>query len=414
MTADDTSISPEQLHERIERGESVSVLDVRDRDEFEAWRIDGPGVDAAQIPEMRFVQADIRGTTAELVEGLDEPIVAVCARGAASDEIAGQLRDAGVDAVNLAEGMNGWARVYVRRELDVDAAGADVYQYRRPASGCLSYLIVSDGEAAVVDPLRAFTDRYVEDAGGRTASSEPSLTTVREDARELDAELVAAVDTHVHADHVSGIRAVADAAGAGAVDDAADDANTEVRLPAGAEERGLAFDADLYDDGDRIGVGDVELEAIRAPGHTSELCVLRLGDVLFSADTLFLGGVGRPDLEAGAEGARDLAGDLYGTLHERLLELPEDTVVAPGHYGDADRAGDGGTFSASLGDLAERLDALSMDREAFVEFAVENLPPRPANHERIVATNLGRDELDNDEAFEVELGPNNCAVADAD
>ncbi|GAA0663316.1 MBL fold metallo-hydrolase [Natronoarchaeum mannanilyticum] len=401
MSPDDTSISPERLHERIDRGESISVLDVRDRDEFEAWRIDGPGVDAAQIPEMRFVQADIQGTTAELVADLDEPIVAVCARGKASDEIAGQLRDAGVDAVNLAEGMNGWARVYVRRELDADAAGADVYQYRRPASGCLSYLIASDGEAAVIDPLRAFADRYVEDA------------------QEQGAELVAAVDTHVHADHVSGVRALADAEDA------------ELRLPAGAEERGLAFDADLYDDGDRIGVGDVELEAMHAPGHTSELCVLRLGDVLFSADTLFLGGVGRPDLEraapraaesraapprgkAGDDGARDLAGDLYETLHERLLELPDDTVVAPGHYGDADEAGGDGTFAASLGDLAEGLDALSMDREAFVEFTVGNLPPRPANYERIVATNLGRDELSDDEAFEVELGPNNCAVSDAD
>ncbi|MFC6730172.1 MBL fold metallo-hydrolase, partial [Natronoarchaeum mannanilyticum] len=268
-------MSPERLHERIDRGESISVLDVRDRDEFEAWRIDGPGVDAAQIPEMRFVQADIQGTTAELVADLDEPIVAVCARGKASDEIAGQLRDAGVDAVNLAEGMNGWARVYVRRELDADAAGADVYQYRRPASGCLSYLIASDGEAAVIDPLRAFADRYVEDA------------------QEQGAELVAAVDTHVHADHVSGVRALADAEDA------------ELRLPAGAEERGLAFDADLYDDGDRIGVGDVELEAMHAPGHTSELCVLRLGDVLFSADTLFLGGVGRPDLERAAPRAAE-------------------------------------------------------------------------------------------------------------
>jgi len=385
----DTRISTNELHHRIESGESVSVLDVRDRDEFETWRIDGPGVDAVQIPEMRFVQAEIQGTTAELVEDLDEPIVAVCARGAASDEIAGQLRDAGVDAVNLAGGMNGWARVYVRRELDADAAGADVYQYHRPASGCLSYLIASDGEAAVIDPLRAFADRYVEDAAA------------------LDAELVA-VDTHVHADHVSGVRAVADTA------DAGDGTTADARLPAGAEDRGLAFDADLYDDGERISVGDVELEAMHAPGHTSELCVLRLGDVLFSADTLFLDGVGRPDLEAGAEGARDLAGDLYETLHERLLELPEDTVVAPGHYGDADEAGDDGTFAASLGDLAERLDALSMDREAFVEFTVENLPPRPANYERIVATNLGRDELSEDEAFEVELGPNNCAVSDAD
>ncbi|SNZ12575.1 Glyoxylase, beta-lactamase superfamily II [Natronoarchaeum philippinense] len=382
MATTDESISPDRLYERIERGEGVSVLDVRDRDEFEAWHIDGDGVDAVQIPEMRFVQAEIQGTTADLVDDLAEPITVVCARGRASDEIAGQLRDAGVDAVNLAEGMNGWARVYDADELAIDA-DAEVLQYRRPASGCLGYLVVSGDEAAVIDPLRAFAGRYVADAEDRGA------------------DLVAAVDTHVHADHVSGVRAVADAADAAAW------------LPAGAEDRGLAFEANLYEDGDRLRVGDADIEAIHAPGHTSELCVLRVGGTLFSADTLFLDGVGRPDLERGADGARDLAADLYDTLHERLLDLPDDTLVAPGHYGDADEAGEDDLFTARLGDLADRLDALSMDRESFVEFAVENLSPRPANHEQIVAANLGRDELPDEEAFEAELGPNNCAVADA-
>jgi glyoxylase-like metal-dependent hydrolase (beta-lactamase superfamily II) len=374
---DDDTISPAELHGRIERGETVTVLDVRDRNEFETWRIGGESVTATQVPEMRFVQADVKGTTAGLVADLPEPIVAVCARGEASGKIARQLREAGVEAVNLAGGMGGWARVYVARELDVDAA-ATVVQYRRPASGCLSYLVVDGGEAVVIDPLRAFADRYVDDARARGA------------------DVVAAVDTHVHADHVSGIRAVA-----GRTD-------ADTRLPASARERGLAFEADLYDDGETITVGDAELEAIHAPGHTSELCVLRLGDVLFSADALFVGGVGRPDLEAGTDGAEDLAERLYETLQDRVLALPDDTLVAPGHAAESDDA-----YSERLGALERRLGALSMDRERFVEFVTDDLPPRPANHERIVMTNLGREELADEEAFEVELGPNNCAVADA-
>ncbi|MFC4449501.1 MBL fold metallo-hydrolase [Halorussus aquaticus] len=383
---DGHSLSADEVHDRIRRGERVNLLDVRNREEFEAWHITGDGVETVQVPYAEFVAAKARDEVAEFVADLDlrEPVVAVCPRGEASATVADILRETGIDARNLAEGMQGWARVYVSRELSTDSEGfegATVLQYDRPATGCLSYLVVSGDEAVVVDPLRAFADRYVADAA------------------ERGADLRWAVDTHVHADHLSGVRALAA------------ETDAEAVLPAGATERGLTFDATLLGDGDEIRVGDAALTALHAPGHTTELTALRLGDLLFSGDALFADSFGRPDLERGDEGARDLAGTLYETLTERLLALPDDTLVAPGHRTpDADPNPDeGDCYAARVGEIRDRL-RIPGERDAFVERVLDSFPPRPANYEDIVAANLGRKSLDDGDAFEIELGPNNCAV----
>jgi hypothetical protein len=132
--------------------------------------------------------------------------------------------------------------------------------------------------------------------------------------------------------------------------------------------------------------------------------------VLLAGDSVFLDSVARPDLEAGDDGAHELARDLYVTLTERLGALPGDTLVAPGHYADADERGADGTFTERLGTLRERLAVVGLDRETFVDRICSDIPPRPANFERIVAINLGTETADDGTAFELGLGPNNCAV----
>jgi len=393
------SVAPAALARRLGAGEDVAVLDVRNRDEVEAWHVDAPRF--TTIPYMKWLSADVTDAVADLaadVDGLggDDPIVVVCARGEASAYVASLLEREGYVARNLASGMRGWARVYEAREVDADAGNATLVQYRRPSSGCLSYLVVGDGSAAVVDPLRAFADRYVADA------------------EERGVDLTHAIDTHVHADHVSGVRDVRDAAGAEAV------------LPAGATERGLAVDATLLADGDALAVDDATLEAIHAPGHTSELTALRVGDVLLTGDALFLRSVPRPDLEGAADagdasdGSRaadateSLARRLHETLTERFGPLPDHLTVAPGHHGDAAERAPDGAYTASLGTVRDRIDAFGMDREAFVEWLLADMPPQPANYETIVAANLGCERVDEETAFELELGPNNCTAAPAD
>lgn len=382
---DTPSIAPAALAERLRTGSELTVLDVRDRDEFERWHLAGEGVEAVQIPHMKFIQAQATGGVTDLAADLKEPILAVCGHGEASAHAVSLLRDAGIDAANLAGGMDAWADLYVARELPVDAP-ATVVQYDRPSSGCLAYAIYSDGEAAVIDPLRAFADRYTADADDRGATLEY------------------AIDTHVHADHVSGVRTLADRTDATAV------------VPAGATDRGLAFEAVTVTDGEELRVGDATLTVAATPGHTSESVSVRLegdgGGPLFTGDTLFLEGVGRPDLERGDEGAAAAAEALYETLQNRVLAFPDDTTIAPGHYGDAAESSADGTYAARLGDLRDRLEALSMNDREFLAHATSDLPPRPSNHERIVAANLGHEAIDDETAFELELGPNNCAVAD--
>ncbi|MFB6172643.1 MAG: MBL fold metallo-hydrolase [Haloarculaceae archaeon] len=377
-------MTPAALSARLDAGEDVTVLDVRDRAEVDAWHVDAPRL--ANVPYAKWLAADVRGSVADLAAEVEDaaPVVVVCARGQASAYVASLLVREGVEARTLAGGMRGWARLYQATELDVDADGATVLQYRRPSSGCLAYLVVSGEAAAVVDPLRAFADRYVADAA------------------ERGADLVAAVDTHVHADHVSGVRALRDAAGATVV------------LPAGATERGLAFEATLLADGGSVQVGDVALEAVHAPGHTSEMTALRLGDLLLTGDALFLRSVPRPDLEAGDAGVPDLARRLHATLTERFRVLPDAVAVAPGHYASEAERGPDGTYAATLGEARARLPVFEADADAFVEHVLDDAPPRPANFETVVAVNLGRESVGDDAAFELELGPNNCAASAAD
>jgi glyoxylase-like metal-dependent hydrolase (beta-lactamase superfamily II) len=374
------STDPSELKARIDRGEEVTVLDVRAQSEYEEWHIDGPNVEIVNVPYFDFIE----GVDDELLSKVpsETPLVVVCAKGGSSEYVAGILVEEGYEATNLAEGMNGWARIYEAVELDT-GGDATVIQYQRPSSGCLGYLVIDGGEAAVVDPLRAFADRYVEDA------------------RERGAELTYAIDTHVHADHVSGVRTLVESYGAEGV------------IPAPAEDRGVDYDVPYttVDDGDVLTVGDTEIEVIHTPGHTTGMTSYLVDDVLFTGDGLFTESVARPDLEEGDEGAPDAARTLYDTLQERVLALPDDTIVAPAHFSDVADPAEDGSYTATIGELESAMDALTMDREGFVEFILSDMPPRPANYEDIIATNLGRKDVDDEKAFELELGPNNCAAS---
>ncbi|MFC4360520.1 MBL fold metallo-hydrolase [Halobium salinum] len=376
------SIAPEDVKRRIDDGEPVTILDVRAESEFEEWGIDGDSVEVVNLPYFELLD----GVSEEQLERIPDgdPTVVVCAKGGSSELVADHLLDAGRDAVNLEGGMKGWARIYEYRELDADT-DATVAQYQRPSSGCMAYMVVSDGEAAVVDPLRAFVDDYVQDA------------------RAMGAEIKYAIDTHVHADHVSGVRELAAETGA------------RVVLPEAAVERGVDYDVDYETvaDGDSLSVGAVGVDVLHTPGHTSGMTSYLVNDaVLLTGDGLFTESVARPDLEgADDEEARAAAAELYETLQSKVLSLDDDVLVAPAHFSDAATPRTDGTYAARLGDLEARMDALSMGREEFVEFVLSDMPPRPSNYEEIIATNLGRQDTDDEEAFELELGPNNCAAS---
>ncbi|RYJ14936.1 MBL fold metallo-hydrolase [Halogeometricum borinquense] len=379
LDVDVPEITAETLKSRLDDGEELMLLDTRPPAKHEEWRIDADSVTYVNRPYDNYLDGEL---TDELVAGLpdDEEFVVFCAKGHTSEFVAGKLRLAGYDAVALEDGMEGWARLYEYTELDTNFDGI-VGQYYRPSSGCLAYLIVSDDEAAVVDPLRAFTDRYVTDAA------------------EYGASIEYVIDTHVHADHISGLRELAAETGAKTV------------LSATAADRGVEYVVDvLVEDGDTITLGVADIKVIHTPGHTSGMTSLLVGDVLLTGDGLFTDSVARPDLEAGSEGATDAARTLYETIHERILPLSDGTRIAPAHTASATATSVDGTYTASLGELTAHMEALRYDRDSFVEYVLADMPPRPANYEEIIETNLGQTDVNDEEAFTLELGPNNCAA----
>src|SRR5262249_54920085 len=175
--------------------------------------------------------------------------------------------------------------------------------------GCLahaSYLIGSDGEAVVVDPQRD-VDQYIQEA----------------DAQGLKIKYV--IETHLHADFVSGHREL--------------QARTGAEIVFG-QQAGAAFAHRAVKDGDELRVGNVTLRLLETPGHTPESISVLVTDTTVSdrpqkvltGDTLFIGDVGRPDL-VGSKGytAEAMAGMLYDSLHEKLLRLDDQVEVYPAH-----------------------------------------------------------------------------------
>jgi len=376
------STSPEQLKARIDDGEEVTLLDTRMSSEFEEWAIEGENVEAINVPYFEFLDEEIDDAVLDQLPE-DEHMTVLCAKGGSSEYVAAELQVRGYDVDHLEDGMNGWASIYEAEEVtDYDGAGT-VVQYQRPSSGCLGYLVYDGDEAAVIDPLRAFTDRYLEDAA------------------ELGVDLTYAIDTHIHADHISGVRALAEEGVEGVV-------------PAAAADRGVTYtdQVTLAEDGDEFAVGDATIETVFTPGHTTGMTSYLVDDsVLATGDGLFIESVARPDLEEGDDGAPDAARMLYESLQERVLTLDDDVLVGGAHFSDAAEPAEDGTYTAPIGDLIDRMDALSMDEDDFVDLVLADMPPRPANYEDIIATNLGQQEADDEEAFTLELGPNNCAAS---
>jgi len=373
-----------ELAAALDRNDDLLVVDTRPPDSYDAWHVPG----AVNVPY--HPTGGLRdGSSWDDVEDLvgDTPVAVICGKGLASTSFGIELASRGHDDVRVIKGgMEDWSKLYDVVEVATDG---DLFlaQLQRRAKGCLGY-VVGDraaGEALVVDATRQHHEFELVAADAGTV-------------------ITGVVDTHVHADHLSGGR------------DLADRLSVPYYLSADAEERGVAFDYEPIGDGDTLPVGGVGVEAVAAPGHTTELLTLLVDDrYLLSADALFVDSVGRTELEFGEGDAAHGAGLLYDTLHDRYASLSDDTVILPGHVSvDADGrfsvGKPGELVAARLGDLRGELSMFSLDREAFVERVTSTSTEKPANYHRIIDANRGQFALDEDEATGLELGPNNCAV----
>jgi glyoxylase-like metal-dependent hydrolase (beta-lactamase superfamily II) len=271
--------------------------------------------------------------------------------------------------------MKAWSLAWNIAEAPLPDGSARIIQVRRTGKGCLSYLIGSNGEAAVIDP-----------------ALDPDV--YRTLAHQHGWRITHVLDTHVHADHLSRGRKLAELSGA--------------PFYLMATER-VSFPVTAVHDGDVLNIGSAKLRAIHTPGHTPESASYLLNDrALFTGDTLFLDGVGRPDLEAEPEETRQRAHVLYQTL-QSLLALPSETLVFSVHTSEPIPF-DGQAAVDSLAAVRERVQLLHVSEESFVESLLARIPPTPPNHHRIAQLNeAGR--LPDDDLTELEAGANRCAVS---
>ena len=156
-------------------------------------------------------------------------------------------------------------------------------------------------------------------------------------------------------------------------------------------------------------VGAAKLKSLSTPGHTPESTSYLLDDrALFTGDTLFVDGVGRPDLEASPEEKRSRAQALYHSLRH-LLDLPPETLILPGHTSEPVPF-DEEPISGMIAQVREGLEALGASEDDFVERILEQLPLAPFNHHRIVKLNEAGG-LPEEKLTELEAGANRCAAS---
>ncbi|WP_339263455.1 MBL fold metallo-hydrolase [Geobacillus sp. FSL K6-3411] len=366
----------QQMTEKVLNKESLFILDVRNESDFRDWKIEGENFAYLNVPYFELVDG-----VDSIVDRLpkDQDIVVVCAKGGSAAFVAEQLAEAGFDNVyTLAGGMQAWSEHLHQVNVYKDDQ-LKVYQFIRVGKGCLSYMVISGGEALVVDPLR-FIDVY------------------EQVAQQEGVTITHIVDSHLHADHLSGGKALAERTGAA------------YYL---MKSEGAVFDFEPLEQHETIDFENVHLEvlAVKTPGHTpGSVSFFVNGKWLFSGDTIFVGGLGRPDL--GGKVA-EWAEDLYHTVYEKVAAMADDVIVLPAHYANLDEEINAeGYVGDTLGRIRARNEMMqNKAKDEFIDLVIQGAKTEtPPNFEDIVAINRGLKTVDIETQRELEIGPNRCAL----
>ncbi len=402
-------INPHDLKKKIDNDENIFILDVRTPQEYESWRL---SYDKHNNPKLIPVDT-LLAQDSSLLKDIpkDKEIITVCAHGMRSMMAASMLDKLGYNVKSLSGGMAGWNRVYDVAQVPVpNESSFRIWQIRRVSKGCMGYIISStyNQTAVAIDPSREIYESFLKVA------------------QDNGLEITKVIDTHQHVDHVSGVAKLVKTLTAqtsserfayfSTFEEYEGNKNNELKIR-------------YIKDGDEIDVGrNVKLRALHTPGHTRGSMSFFLEDTnenyqdkdkpdgavtprhyLFTGDTIFIDGIGRPDLR---DDARSFAGLLYDTYHQKIALLPENTLVLPAHF-------DTGSISLkhtvpifeTMKSLKAKIKLLSQSKEDFINFVTETVPPKPVNYKTIMSINKKMLSFDEMEIPDLEAGPNSCGIS---
>lgn len=369
-------MTAKEVARKVIQKESFFILDVRNEDAFQDWKVEGETIQYLNVPYF-----DLLDGVEEILPRLpqNKDVLVVCAKEGSSIMVADMLSEEGLTVSYLQGGMKAWSEHLEPVKVGDLKDGGELYQFVRIGKGCLSYMVVSNGEAALIDSTR-MTDVYTDFAQG------------------IGATITHVFDTHLHADHISGGRKIAEAANA-----------TYWLPPKDAQE--VTFNYEPLEEGKDVTIGKttINIQPLYSPGHTiGSTSFIVDGSYLLSGDILFIDSIGRPDLAGLAE---DWVGDLRETLYTRYKELSDELIVLPAHFMIMEELNENGSVSEKLSTLFAKNHGLNIEDEAeFREMVTGNLPPQPNAYQEIREMNMGKISPDEEQQREMEIGPNRCAV----
>ena len=362
-------ITPKELANS--KDESLLVLDIRDSNKFKDWHIkDSQNIDVYNdIWEGSF--ETVKKKLSQLPK--DKSIVTVCNAGVTSQNASMLLESMGYNTLVLEKGMMGWNTLHQAVDV-INESELLIKQIIRVGKGCLSYLIGSNStkECFIVEPSQ-FVEEYVETV------------------KEIGFTIKGIIETHVHADHLSGARLITEV--------------TKTKYYISGIDLKAKIDFIDLNKIDEIKIGESKIKIIKTPGHTDGgVCLLVNDKALLTGDTLFLEGVGRPDLGRNKEEIERGAKLLYSTL-DKIKEFNKDFIILPTHFTNYDKM----PICEKLGILLSYNKSLKINSESeFVNYILNNLPMTPPNYEQIKNINNNFMQLPRQMAEQLEFGPNRC------
>lgn len=386
-TPSSKNISAIELKEALDTGtqsqvhDNLFLLDVREPNEYAEWHIEN----SVNIPLGELSKQE---TLSKIPK--DKEIITICPRGNRATIGKYMIQRYGYNVKVLEGGLIAWSTEIeqAHKEFQISDSKVNIVQIRRIGKGCMSYIIKSNKEIAVIDPVFPI-ENYTQTA-----------------ANKFNTKITRVYDTHQHADHISAAKALA--------------RETNAKLYRSSYEQyedndnqnssSSSLSIEKLSDGNVHKIGSISLKVIHTPGHTPGSLSFVIEDkLLFTGDTLFVDGIGRPDLRDKAE---EFAGNLYNTIQEKILQLPDNILVLPTHFEKDVKTDE--IIASTLGEIKKKSQFLNSNitKEEFIQKISTKVMVTPPNYKEIISINKGSkvSTLSLSEVFDLEMGPNRCSI----